>query len=126
MSAPAKILIVDDDTLMHMLYRHHLERAGFQVLTAINGREAVEVATRELPQLIFMDIMMPEVDGLTALRELKKSDATKAIPVIVITANVSEYTASRQEATMCGAAGFLSKPLSPTQMLDEIRRQFAP
>ena len=75
MSTPVKILIADDDTLMHMLYRHHLERAGFQVLTATNGREALEVAARELPQLIFMDIMMPEVDGMTALRELKKADA---------------------------------------------------
>jgi CheY-like chemotaxis protein len=123
MSTPVKILIADDDTLMHMLYRHHLERAGFQVLTATNGREALEVAARELPQLIFMDIMMPEVDGMTALRELKKADATKDIPVIVITANVSEYNASRQEAITRGAVGFLSKPLSPTQMLDEIRRQ---
>jgi CheY-like chemotaxis protein len=123
MSAPSKILIVDDDTLMHLLYRNHLERAGFQVLTAKNGREAVEVAARELPQLIFMDVMMPETDGLTALRELQKSDATKSIPVIVVTANVSEYTASRKEATMGGAAGFLSKPISPKQMLEEIRRQ---
>jgi CheY-like chemotaxis protein len=123
MSAPSKILIVDDDTLMHMLYRNHLERAGFQVLAAKNGREAVEVAARELPQLIFMDVMMPETDGLTALRELQKSDATKGIPVIVVTASLGEHNASRKEATTAGAAGFLSKPISPKQMLEEIRRQ---
>ena len=122
MCTPRKILIVDDDPLMHLLYRRHLEREGFQLLTARTGREALAIALREAPHLIFMDVMMPETDGMTALRELKKTDGTKAIPVIVITANVGEYTASRQEATMCGAAGFLPKPLSPSQLLEEIRR----
>lgn len=123
MNGPAKVLIVDDDALMHMLYRNHLERAGFQVLTARNGSEALEVAAREAPQLIFMDVMMPGTDGMTVLRELKKAEATKSIPVVVITASVSEYTAARQEATQSGAIGFVSKPLSPAQLLDEVRRR---
>jgi len=115
-----QILVVDDDQLMHRLFQHHLEKAGYQMLSAMNGREAVEIASRENPGLIVMDIMMPQVDGLAALRELKKADATKAIPVIVITAN-SHYL-TRKESETCGAALFLTKPFSPTQLLNEIRR----
>jgi CheY-like chemotaxis protein len=119
---PPKILLVDDDALMHLLYRPHLERAGYQLLSARDGVEAVATAAREIPQLILMDVMMPKTDGLTALRELKKAEATKSIPVIVITANVNAYIASRQDSELSGAAGFLSKPLSPAQLVKEIQR----
>jgi CheY-like chemotaxis protein len=115
-----QILVVDDDPLMHRLFQHHLERAGYQVLAANNGREALEIVSRHPPQLIVMDIMMPDVDGLAALRELKKEEATKSIPVIVITANSHHLT--RKESEACGAAIFLTKPFSPTQLLNEIRR----
>ncbi len=115
-----QILVVDDDQLMHKLFQHHLERAGYQMLSAMNGREALEIAFREIPGLIVMDVMMPDVDGLAALRELKKADATKSIPVIVITANGHHLT--RKESETCGAAIFLTKPFSPTQLLNEIRR----
>ena len=116
-----QILVVDDDQLMHRLFQHHLERAGYQVLSALNGREALEIAARQPPPLlIVMDIMMPDIDGLAALRELKKADATKSIPVIIITANSHHLT--RKESEACGAAIFLTKPFSPTQLLNEIRR----
>jgi CheY-like chemotaxis protein len=111
---------------MHLLYRRGLEGAGYTLLLAKNGREALEIAAREGPDLIFMDVMMPQVDGLTALRELKKSDVTKDIPVVVITSNVSEYAASRQESETSGATAFLSKPLSPGRLLEEVRRLLAP
>ena len=62
-----KVLLVDDDPLIHRLYRPHIERAGYQVLNASSGVEAIELATRELPQLIVMDIMMPELDGLSEI-----------------------------------------------------------
>jgi CheY-like chemotaxis protein len=114
------ILVVDDDQLMHRLFQHHLERAGYRMISATTGREAIEMATREQPQLIVMDIMMPDMDGLAALRELKKCDASKQIPVIMITANASHL--SRQEASSYGATIFLTKPISPTQLLTEIRK----
>ena|ERR1700722_11218226 len=119
-----QILVVDDDQLMHRLFQHHLERAGYQVLSAFNGREALEIAARQLPQLVVMDIMMPDIDGLAALRELKKSEATKSIPVIIITANSHHLT--RKESETCGAAIFLTKPFSPTQLINEIRRLVPP
>jgi CheY-like chemotaxis protein len=115
-----KILIVDDDPLMPLLLQHHLERAGYQLCTAQNGRQAIEVATRELPQLIVMDIMMSEMDGLTAVRQLKKTEATKDIPVIVIA--TSAHRMVQQEAELAGAAVFLMKPFSPARLLADIRR----
>lgn len=104
---------------MHRLLRHHFERAGFQLLNAHNGREAIQVAEQNLPNLIVMDVMMAEMDGLTALKQLKSTDQTKGIPVIMITASAHHVT--RQEAETSGAALFLTKPFSPTQLLMAVR-----
>jgi len=123
-STPKQILVVDDDQLMHRLFQHHLEKAGYKMVSAMNGREALDLASRQQPNLIVMDIMMPDIDGLAALRELKKNDATKSIPVIVITAN--NHHLARQESENSGAAIFLTKPFSPTQLLNEIRRIIPP
>jgi CheY-like chemotaxis protein len=119
-----QILVVDDDQLMHRLFQHHLERAGYQMISAQNGRQALDIAAKQPPHLIVMDIMMPDIDGLEALRELKKADATKSIPVIVITAN--GHHMARKESENCGANIFLTKPFSPTQLLNEIRRLVPP
>src|SRR5258706_4759304 len=116
----AKILIVDDDPLMPLLYKPHLERAGYQLCTAQNGRQAIEVAALELPQLIIMDILMSEIDGLTAVRQLKKTEVTKDIHVIVISS--SPHRIAQQEALQAGAAVFLMKPFSPAQLLAEVQR----
>lgn len=117
---PHKILVVDDEPYMHVLLRHHLQRAGFATLKAGNGREAIEVATRELPSAVIMDVMMEEMDGLTALKHLKSADGTKTIPVIMITANAHQIT--RDDAEKSGAALFLTKPFSPTKLLLEIQK----
>jgi CheY-like chemotaxis protein len=115
-----QILVVDDDPIMHQLLEHHFERAGYKTLSAKNGREAIDIAAKELPGLIVMDIMMANMDGLTALREMKKTPATQNIPVIVITAN--NHYVSRQEAEASGAVLLLTKPFSPTQLMVEIKR----
>src|SRR5436305_7950326 len=109
----SNILIVDDDPLMHALYRGHLEKAGFSPLAAMDGDQALTVAATAQPALIVMDIMLKNVDGLTALRSLKKNDETKAIPVIVTTANLAAHDAVRKESLQSGAAAFLPKPFSP-------------
>ena len=115
-----KILVVDDEPYMLRFIQILLERDGYQMLTARNGHEALEVALRESPSLVVMDAMMPKMDGFTALRELKREPITRPIPVIVITANPHKF--SREEAETSGATIFLTKPFSPTQLLDEIRR----
>jgi CheY-like chemotaxis protein len=119
-----QILVVDDDPLMHRLIQHHLEKAGYQMVSAKTGREGLDMAARQPPDLIVMDIMMPDMDGLEALRELKKGDATKIIPVIVITAN--GHHMARKESEQSGASVFLTKPFSPTQLVTEIRRFVPP
>lgn len=116
-----KILFVDDDPLMPALFRRPLEQAGYELLAAADGRQALDLAAREQPQVIIMDIMMPEKDGLSALRELKRLEATKAIPVIMITSH-SEYQVCRQESEGSGAAFFLTKPFGPAKLLAEIQR----
>jgi CheY-like chemotaxis protein len=117
---PHTILIVDDDPVMQRVLRHYLERLEYRTISAQNGREAVELATRERPQLIVLDVMMPEMGGLTALRNLKELDATKDIPVIVVTVQAAPLT--QLEAESSGAALFITKPFSPAQLLGEIRR----
>ena len=116
-----KVLLVDDDPLMHRLYRHHVERAGYQLLSAFNGVEAVTMAVRELPKIIVMDIMMPEMDGLSAIREIKREEATKSIPIVVITAN-PQYHLSQQESEWAGATLFLTKPFGPASLVSAIQK----
>jgi CheY-like chemotaxis protein len=111
---------------MHRLFQRHLERAGYQMLSAMDALEGIDMASRELPQVIVMDVMMPEIDGLEAIRRLRKNDSTKTIPIIVITANVNSYEASQRESAICGAASFLTKPLSPARLLQEVQRLAPP
>jgi CheY-like chemotaxis protein len=115
-----KILVADDEEYMHRLLQHHLARAGYEIVTARNGREAVEKAGSEKPQLIIMDVMMGEVDGLTALKQLKQSDSTRGIPIIMMSASAQMLT--QEESGSSGAAAFFTKPFSPTRLLLEIKR----
>jgi len=117
---PIKVLVVDDEPFMIRLIEIVLERDGYTMLKAANGQEAVDVARLARPALIIMDGMMPTMDGLTALRLLKQDDATRDIPVILLTANPNRF--SREDAVSSGATVFLTKPFSPTQLLNEIRR----
>jgi CheY-like chemotaxis protein len=119
----AKILIVDDQPFMIRLIQFNLERSGYHIFSARNGREAIDQAQATLPDLIVMDVMMAEMDGLKALGELKKIEVTRRIPVILITAK--GQTLSRQQAESSGAALLLSKPFSPTQLQAEIQRLLA-
>jgi CheY-like chemotaxis protein len=115
-----KILVADDQQYMHQLMQHHLARAGYQVVSAWNGREALEKAGKELPQLIIMDVMMLELDGLAALKQLKQAESTRKIPVIMMTASAQMLT--QEEAESSGAAAFFTKPFSPTHLMLEIKR----
>lgn len=114
------VLVVDDEPHMRKLIEIHLKRAGHIVISAKNGREALTVAGEKSPDLIVMDVMMSEMDGLTALAQLKSDPATQSIPVIMLTAR--GHTMTRQEAEESGAESFLNKPFSPTQLLTEIQR----
>jgi CheY-like chemotaxis protein len=113
-----KILIVDDDPVVHLLYGRCLQREGYQVIDAVNGREGIEMAAREKPQVVIMDIMMPGMDGLAAARELNKSPECGAI--VVVTANPL-YDVCQHESQQSGASCFMTKPFSPASLLELVR-----
>ena len=117
----SKILFVDDDPLMHLLYKPHVERAGYEWVGASGGKEAIDLAACQKPRLAVIDIVMPDMDGLSTVAELKKAEATKALPVIVITGELGYY-GRRQEFAEAGAAAFMTKPFGPKQLLETIGR----
>ena len=114
-----KLLIVDDEPdLLHGL-RGALEATGYTVLMAADGVTAVEMARRELPALILLDLMLPKLDGYRVLKLLKADERYREIPVLVITAR-----ADAQDLTLaleCGATGCLVKPLKVEAVLNQIR-----
>jgi len=115
-----KILIADDEGHMRRLLGFSFEPTGWQLLFAEDGAQALEIALQEQPQVIVMDVMMPVMDGLAALKELKENPLTKAIPVIMLTARGQNLP--REEADRSGAALFLTKPFSPSQLVAAARR----
>lgn len=117
---PKKILIADDEPHMLRVTELSLKKGGYELVMARNGREAIEIARRDLPNLIVMDVLMPEVDGLTALKVLKEDPLTSGIPVIMFSARGQLVT--RKDGQASGAALFITKPFSPTQLLNEARR----
>lgn len=121
MSAPKTILIVDDEPYMIRLLQHHVERAGYRMVKAVNGREALERVEMEKPDLVIMDVMMPELNGLEVLNQIRKKAETANLPVIIMTANAQRFT--KEEAETAGVSAFLTKPFSPTQLMIEIRKQ---
>ena len=116
-----RILFADDDSLMRRLYQHYLESAGFEWIEAANGEEALEVANRENPDVVVLDIVMPDKDGLSVMLDLKRSPLTKVIPVILMTTD-ARYYSHQQQLKDAGAIDFLTKPFGPKQLLDAIQR----
>lgn len=114
------VLVVDDDPVVHWVLRRSLEGRGCRLVHANNGLEALELATRDLPQLIILDVMMPDMGGLAVLRQLKSAEATKGIPVMVLT-HLAQRT-TQLEATASGADFFLNKPFTETQLLTALRQ----
>ena len=109
MSKP-RVLIVEDNVDNFELVRFLLERAGYQVLSAANGVEGVEAAKREQPDLVLMDLSMPELDGWNATARLKADEATRAIPVFALTAHT--LPGDRKRAIDAGCDGYISKPIN--------------
>ena len=117
---PARILIADDEIYMVRLLEMTFKKGGYEVVSCRDGKEALATAITANPQLIVLDIMMPGLDGLGALRHLKENPATKNIPVIILSAKGHALT--KVEAQEAGAALFLPKPFSPNQLLSEAKK----
>jgi DNA-binding response OmpR family regulator len=102
-----KILIIDDELGISKLYSEKLNNEGFEVLTAQNGLDGFALAKKELPNLILLDIIMPKMNGLDTLKQLKEDESTKAIPVILLTNLPAEM--SMLKARQLGAVDYLVK-----------------
>jgi DNA-binding response OmpR family regulator len=108
------ILIADDDPDILELVSFRLERAGYEVLQARNGEEAVQVAIVRRPDLAILDVMMPRLDGYEATRRLREHDETRRMPVILLTARVQEDDIAR--GFEAGADDYVKKPFSPQEL----------
>ncbi|MCK5522929.1 MAG: response regulator [Thiomargarita sp.] len=113
-----KILTVDDSKVDLINIQNILSDAGYKVITANSGQTAIEKAVAEKPDLIFMDVVMQEMDGYQACRELTHQDATKNIPIIFVTAKGQK--ADRVWAEMTGAKGLVQKPYTPDQIIEQV------
>jgi DNA-binding response OmpR family regulator len=116
-AAPRPILVVDDDVKIVRLVRTYLERAGYRVVEAADGAQALAAIGREQPSLIVLDIMLPEVDGLSVLRALRRTSRT---PVIVLSARGT--VGDRIEGLEIGADDYLAKPFSPAELVVRVGR----
>ena len=115
------ILIVDDEEDIRLVSRLSLGRVGgWQAFVAASGPEAVEVADREQPDLILLDVMMPETDGPATLALLRGQESTASIPVVFLTAKVQKREVERY--LELGALGVIRKPFDPMTLPEEIRR----
>lgn len=119
-----KILLVDDSATQRlasrMLFDNRKER--YQFISASDGKEGVEVALKELPDLIFMDIEMPRLGGLDACRLLKENEATRTIPIILLTMRDDE--ADIEQGYACGCSDFLVKPLNEQKVSATLKSHF--
>lgn len=119
----AKILIADDSRMIRLIVRANLEGAGYEVLEAEDGDQALERASDELPDLILLDVVMPGRGGFEVLRRLKESRSTGGIPVIMLTSERSED--SQIEGWQSGAEDYLTKPFNPAALVAIVRKHLS-
>ncbi|NDB76606.1 MAG: response regulator, partial [Verrucomicrobia bacterium] len=115
----AKILVVDDEPDAVELVEFNLKSAGFEVVTAADGTAALKKARASLPDLIVLDVMLPEVDGLEVCKLLRRDAATAGIPIIMLTAKAAEI--DRVLGLELGADDYVTKPFSPRELVLRIK-----
>ena len=120
MGAP-NILVVDDQPINVQLLKRKLEREGIRVTTAYNGLEALNAVARERPDLILLDVMMPDMDGIEVCQRLQADEATRPIPVIFITARTSKE--GKLEGLGVGAVDYITKPIDLDETMARVQTQ---
>jgi len=119
---PKKILVVDDERPIVRLVQVNLEHAGYEVVTAYDGKEALEKVEQEKPDLIVLDVMMPQMDGFEVMQRLQANPKTRNIPVIMLTAKAQDADVFR--GWQSGVTLYLTKPFSPFELISFVRRIF--
>jgi two-component system, OmpR family, alkaline phosphatase synthesis response regulator PhoP len=115
---PAKILVVDDHESVRDLLRLLLEGEGYQVIEASDGAEALNYIDKEHPDLLILDLMMPEVDGEQVIKTMWRSQESVKTPVVVVSA---KYEALEELTELIGRVNVFPKPFEPTKLLDRVR-----
>jgi DNA-binding response OmpR family regulator len=116
------ILIVEDDEDMNELLCVLMSGAGFDTISALNGREGIDKAIERQPDLILMDIMLPEMDGITACERLNKEASTATIPVIMVSAKRDVHT--KLASFVAGAKRYITKPFDVVELIEQVRKTF--
>ena len=113
-----KILLVEDNEMNRDMLSRRLIRNGYEVVIAVDGQKGVDMALSERPDLILMDMSLPVIDGWEATRRIKANDATRAIPVIALTAHA--MAGDREKAMEAGCEDYDTKPIEITRLLGKI------
>ena len=119
-----KVLIADDEPSMRALVRLTLKSHRFEILEAEDGERALELARRELPDLLFLDWTMPRLSGLDVCRQLREEPATAELRVVMLTARTQDF--DRLAATAVGVDDYITKPFSPLRLLEKVRETLGP
>lgn len=120
----SKILLVEDNEMNRDMLSRRLTRKGFEVLIAIDGREAIDLAGSELPDLILMDMSLPVIDGWEATRRLKADQTTGGIPIIALTAHA--MSGDREKCQEAGCDDYDTKPIELQRLLEIMQKHLAP
>ncbi|PKP14667.1 MAG: DNA-binding response regulator, partial [Bacteroidetes bacterium HGW-Bacteroidetes-23] len=112
-----KILLVDDEQDILEIVGYNLAQEGYQIVTAVNGKEAVQKAKKELPHLIIMDVMMPEMDGMEACEHIRKIPELSNVIVAFLTARSEDY--SQVAGFEAGADDYIAKPIKPKVLVSK-------
>lgn len=116
-----KILLVEDDQTISWIYKTKFESEGYVVALAMNGADALVLAKQEKPDIILLDVIIPQLDGFTVLEELKKDDTTKNVPVIMLTNLGTDE--DREKGKTMGAVDYLVKAnLTPMEVSDSVKK----
>ena len=119
---PHSILSVDDERDVTELLRFHLTKAGYEVMTASSGREAIETIRCRRPDLVLLDLMLPDIDGFGVCEILRRNAATAATPIIVLSAWATDD--ARNIGMELGALDYVTKPFSPRDLVERVDRLF--
>ena len=116
-----KILLIEDDPFLLSMYATKFELEGFEIIFAEDGEKALKVASKEKPDIILLDVLLPKMDGFEVLKELKKNEETKAVPVILLT-NLSQRD-DVEKGLALGAVDYLIKAhFMPTEVVEKIKK----
>src|SRR6478672_12577008 len=114
-----KILLVDDEQDILEIVGYNLSQEGYKIVTASNGKEAISMAKKELPQLIIMDVMMPEMDGMEACENIRKLPELSNVIITFLTARSEDY--SQVAGFDAGADDYIAKPIKPKLLVSKVK-----